>query len=104
MSPKDRYHQTGKPTGVMEQLLAICEPNSLILDPFAGSGTTCIACRNLEHDFIGFEKVAKIAEIANLRLQGKAQSLQDHINQRKKDGYYQQIKPRTSRIKAGANS
>jgi len=37
VNAKDCYHQIGKPTKVMEELLAICEPNSLILDPFAGS-------------------------------------------------------------------
>jgi len=100
VNAKDRYHQTGKPTKVMEELLAICEPNSLILDPFAGSGTTCVACRNLGHDFIGFEKVSAIAKNATLRLQGKAKSLQDFINQRQKQGYYKQFKPRASREKA----
>jgi len=44
----DRHHMTGKPTALMRRLVNICERHSdgsggLILDPFAGSGTTLVA-------------------------------------------------------------
>jgi len=45
---KDKRHMTGKPTPLMRQLVHICErrpdgSGGLILDPFAGSGTTLVA-------------------------------------------------------------
>jgi DNA modification methylase len=48
--------------------LTTCE-GQIILDPFMGSGTTAVACRKLQRHFIGFEKDAKMVEIATQRLQ-----------------------------------
>ena len=39
-----------------------------VLDPFMGSGTTGIACKNLNRNFIGIEKVGKYFEIAKARV------------------------------------
>lgn len=36
---KDKFHLTGKPTALLEELVQIVPENSLILDPFGGSGT-----------------------------------------------------------------
>ena len=38
--PSNRDHMTEKPADVMEWLVEICEPGGVILDPFAGSGST----------------------------------------------------------------
>lgn len=43
-------------------------PGDLVLDPFAGSGTTGVACVNLGRDFIGIEKVDKYFAIAETRI------------------------------------
>ena len=40
----------------------------LILDPFMGSGTTGVACKNLHRNFIGIEKDEKYFEIAKNRI------------------------------------
>ena len=40
----------------------------LVLDPFAGAGTTCLVARKLSRQFIGFELNPKYIEIANNRL------------------------------------
>lgn len=40
----------------------------LVLDPFMGSGTTGVACAELNRDFIGIEKVEKYVEIAKERI------------------------------------
>lgn len=39
-----------------------------MLDPFIGSGTTAVACKELNRQFIGFELNPKFYEIANDRL------------------------------------
>jgi site-specific DNA-methyltransferase (adenine-specific) len=44
----------------------------VVLDPFAGSGTTCIAAREAGRHFIGYEKNESYARLAEERLRGKA--------------------------------
>jgi len=51
-----RYHPTQKPVKLIEHLLRIhSNEGDLVVDPFMGSGTTAVACRNLNRKFIGFE-------------------------------------------------
>lgn len=40
----DKHHMTGKPTDLMRALVKVVQPDGLVLDPFAGSGTTGVAC------------------------------------------------------------
>jgi len=42
--------------------------NDIILDPYAGSGTTAVACKKLNRKFIGFEINKEYCDIANKRL------------------------------------
>lgn len=49
-------HPTEKPLNMIEHLLEIhTNPKDLVLDCFMGSGTTGVACNNLNRDFIGIE-------------------------------------------------
>ena len=41
----------------------------VVLDPFMGSGTTGVACKNLNRNFIGIEKDEKYFEIAKARIE-----------------------------------
>jgi site-specific DNA-methyltransferase (adenine-specific) len=51
-----RVHEAQKPVALMEYLIRLTTlDNQVVLDPFIGSGTTAIACRNLNRRFIGFE-------------------------------------------------
>jgi DNA modification methylase len=45
-----------------------CPKNGIVLDPFAGSGTTCIVAKKLGRDFIGIDIQPKYVEMANKRL------------------------------------
>jgi site-specific DNA-methyltransferase (adenine-specific) len=55
-SDEQRVHEAQKPVALMEYLIRLTTlENQIVLDPFAGSGTTAIACRKLNRRFIGFE-------------------------------------------------
>jgi len=49
-------HETQKPLKLMERLISlVTQEDAIVLDPFAGSGTTCLAARNLGRHYIGIE-------------------------------------------------
>jgi DNA modification methylase len=57
----------------MQYLVKLVTPkNGLVLDPFMGSGTTAIACKRLNFNFIGFDSNAEYCEIAKYRLSSLA--------------------------------
>lgn len=67
-------HETQKPLPLMLELVELfTDPDDLILDPFAGSGTTGVACLRLGRRFIGIEKDEKYAAIARDRLTAESQ-------------------------------
>jgi site-specific DNA-methyltransferase (adenine-specific) len=62
-------HPTVKPVALMEYLIKlVSREGSTILDPFAGSGSTGIACKNLNRNYILIEKDPQYVEIINCRL------------------------------------
>jgi site-specific DNA-methyltransferase (adenine-specific) len=50
------------------RLVCPIEPGRVVIDPFAGSGTTCIAAFKLGLDFIAFEIDKEYFKIAESRL------------------------------------
>ena len=63
-------HPTVKPIALMEYLIKlVTREGALILDPFAGSGTTGIAAQNLNRKYILIEQDAEYCNIAEHRLQ-----------------------------------
>lgn len=66
--PKGNLHNTVKPISLMKYLVRlVTPPNGTVLDPFMGSGTTGIACKLEDFDFIGIEKEKNYFEIAKAR-------------------------------------
>jgi site-specific DNA-methyltransferase (adenine-specific) len=43
-------------------------PGDLVIDPFAGSGTTCLAAKRLNRHWIGFDNEPQYVDLANKRL------------------------------------
>jgi len=64
-----RLHPTQKPVALMEYLIkTYTNENELVLDFTMGSGTTGVACKSLNRNFIGIEKDDKYFEIATNRI------------------------------------
>jgi len=64
-------HPTQKNLGLMQELLKIhSNQGDTVIDPFMGSGTTGLACKNLGRKFIGIEQDANYFEIAKNRING----------------------------------
>ena len=66
---KRNHHMTVKPISLMSWLVDLVVPKGgMLLDPFAGSGSTIIAAEMLERDSIGLEIEEEYVQIANRRL------------------------------------
>ena len=65
-------HCTVKPLELMEKLISIFVPigdDHIILDPFAGSGSTLVAAKNLGRNYIGIEMIEDYLKIIKRRLE-----------------------------------
>ena len=68
---KSYGHPTIKPLPIIENLiLNSSDQGGVILDPFSGSGTTCVAAKELGRHYIGFEIDRRYWEISQSRLAG----------------------------------
>ncbi len=79
-SEKRKYneHDTVKPLHLMERLIKLITPRPsvvgekvIVLDPFMGSGSTGVACKQLARDFVGYEIDKKSFQTAHRRLSEK---------------------------------
>lgn len=68
VSKEKTKHPCQMPIEVMERILKIVPEKYSIIDPFMGSGTTGVACKNLNRDFIGIEKDSTYFKIAKNRI------------------------------------
>ncbi|MGR9587123.1 DNA methyltransferase [Pandoraea sputorum] len=70
----NRHHPTQKPVAQLSQLIeSFSRPNDIVLDPFAGSGSTCVAAHQLGRRFLGIEMDPQYHAAGVRRLQ-RAQS------------------------------
>ena len=81
----DFKHPTIKPLPFIKNMVEnSSERGGLVLDPFAGSGTTAVAAKMLNRHFIGFEIEPKYFKIATDRVDG--------ITKKERESGYQQMK------------
>lgn len=81
--PAKNNHPTVKPLALMRYLITLISPpsNALILDPFAGSGSTVLAAKQLGISALGIEKQPEYAEIAKARVNSfKKESTPDQLD------------------------
>ncbi len=73
---KEKFHLTGKPVQVMRDIVKIAHrEESIILDPFAGSGSTCVAAFQENKDFIGIELSPDYCAVARERIEVEKKQL-----------------------------
>ena len=69
---KAKSHPTEKPVELMEVLISnSSDDGDVILDPFMGTGSTGVATKNLNRNFIGIELDENYFNIAKQRIEGK---------------------------------
>jgi site-specific DNA-methyltransferase (adenine-specific) len=73
----EREHPAEKPVELIEKLIA--KTHGTVLDPFAGSGTTGVACVNTGRRFIGIEIDPGYFEIAKRRIQAAMEKRQQQL-------------------------
>lgn len=81
-------HPTVKPIELMRYLIRLVTPqDGIVLDPFAGSGTTGIAAKLEQFNFIGIEKEEDYCSIANARIAAyQPEDIQDNLFRHKYGG------------------
>jgi site-specific DNA-methyltransferase (adenine-specific) len=76
---KQTDHPTEKPLSIIKRLVEVSSnPGDLVLDPFMGSGTTAVACKELGRNYIGFERDPGYVRMARNRLKGGAAISKTH--------------------------
>jgi modification methylase len=65
----DKAHSTQKPEALLYRvILAASNPGDVVLDPFFGSGTTGAVAKKLHRQWVGIEKEARYASLAQERI------------------------------------
>ena len=72
-------YPTQKPLALLERIIAVSSnPGDVVLDPFCGCATACVAADRLGRKWVGIDISPKAAELVNLRLQQAMGSLFHH--------------------------
>lgn len=62
-------YPTQKPVLLLNQIISIVtDEGDIVLDPFCGSGTTCVSAKHLKRNYIGIDKSMDAVNLAELRL------------------------------------
>ena len=79
IAPTANFHPTVKPISLMSYLITMgSRENDLVLDPFVGSGTTCIAAKLLNRKYLGMEMDDEYVVIAKARIKAHKSKKQKH--------------------------
>lgn len=63
-------YPTQKPVLLLKEIIKIVtDEEDLVVDPFCGSGTTCVAAKSMNRNFIGIDASQNAVELANKRLE-----------------------------------
>jgi site-specific DNA-methyltransferase (adenine-specific) len=77
---RDKVHPTQKPVALMEYLIkTYTNEGETVLDNTMGSGTTGVACMNINRRFIGIERDDKYFEIARGRIEAAHKSYFENL-------------------------
>jgi site-specific DNA-methyltransferase (adenine-specific) len=67
---KNNHHPAVYPLYIIQELIKLLtQEGDFVLDPFCGSGTTCIAARNLSRKYLGIEINPDYVNLANNRME-----------------------------------
>ena len=67
---KNNHHPAVYPMYLIQELIKLLtQQGDFVLDPFCGSGTTCIAARNLNRNYLGIEINPDYVNLANNRME-----------------------------------
>ena len=67
---KNNHHPAVYPMYIIQELIKLLtQQGDFVLDPFCGSGTTCIAARNLNRNYLGIEINPDYVNLANNRME-----------------------------------
>jgi|SRR5690625_120084 len=73
LNPKARErvgYPTQKPVILLQRIIEIStDEGDLVVDPFNGSGTTCVAAKSMKRNFIGIDKSLDAVNLAKKRLE-----------------------------------
>ena len=73
-------HETMKPVELLKQYIELAsQENNIVLDPFMGSGSTGVACKELNRNFIGMELDEEYFKIAKERINNVKEVEEDEI-------------------------
>jgi site-specific DNA-methyltransferase (adenine-specific) len=62
-------YPTQKPLLLLERIIKLTsQPSDVVLDPFCGSGTTCVAAKMLGRNYIGIDKSSSAVELSQTRI------------------------------------
>lgn len=87
--PKEKVygkHPAQKPLELIKRLvLTFSNEGDLVLDPFMGSGTTAVACKMFNRNFIGFEINEDYCDIAEKRIKNISKTEKNEEKQKNKE-------------------